>query len=103
MSYYSIYPDINIEYMICSICSTEAFSWLAEVFSCPVCGSDDYSSVQTMVAGNAPSRLYTEEEIQIEYTEQYQEELHGHLAKPHHSEASQRMCGRKRKRSLSDI
>jgi hypothetical protein len=103
MSYYSIYPDINIDCMICSTCNTEAFSWLAEIFSCPVCGSDNYHFVETLVAGNALNRLYTEEEIQAECTEQYQEELQSHLAKVHHCEASQGKCGRKRKRSLSDI
>jgi hypothetical protein len=28
--------------MICNDCMTEAFAWMAEDFSCPACGSNEY-------------------------------------------------------------
>jgi hypothetical protein len=40
-AYFNLPLEINI--MICTICSTESFAWLAEVFVCPVCGSFEYA------------------------------------------------------------
>jgi predicted RNA-binding Zn-ribbon protein involved in translation (DUF1610 family) len=108
MSYYSIY-DVDIDSMMCSTCNTEAFSWLAEIFHCPICGSNDYNSPQDMITEYAQSRLYSEGEIQTELAAQHQEEVQRHLAKAHDGETlrrgeiSQIMRGRKRKRSLSDV
>jgi hypothetical protein len=42
MSYYGVYPNVAINYMICSTCSTSAFTWMAEAFSCPNCGDSEY-------------------------------------------------------------
>ena len=108
MSYYSIHP-VYIDYMICTTCSTEAFSWLAESFSCPNCGSDDYASPHDTTTELELSRLCSYEEIQEELRELHQEELQRHLAlvldneTQRRGEISQAMCGRKRKRSLSDV
>lgn len=41
MSYYGYY-QCDIDAMICSICGTAVFAWMAEVFACPVCGSSKY-------------------------------------------------------------
>ena len=102
MSHYSIYP-VYIDYMTCRTCGTEAFSWLAESFSCPICGIDDYAAPQDMITEYALSALSSEEEIQRELAKQRQEEVHRHLAKMYDSEAVRHMCGRKRKRPLSDV
>jgi uncharacterized Zn finger protein (UPF0148 family) len=41
MSAYGIY-DSRVDYMVCDTCKTEAFTWLAEVFTCSVCGEHEY-------------------------------------------------------------
>lgn len=41
MSHYGFY-DAKVDYMICNNCTTEAFAWIAEIFSCPTCDSDEY-------------------------------------------------------------
>lgn len=41
MSYYGIY-DAKFDYMVCNNCSTEAFTWIADIFSCSMCDSDEY-------------------------------------------------------------
>lgn len=41
----SAYQNLLFEFdtMICTICGTESFAWLAEVFLCPVCGEFKYA------------------------------------------------------------
>jgi hypothetical protein len=41
MSFYGLHKA-NIEYMICSDCDNEAFTWMAEIFACPNCGGEAY-------------------------------------------------------------
>jgi predicted adenine nucleotide alpha hydrolase (AANH) superfamily ATPase len=106
MSYYGIYPNVSISYMRCSTCSAETFSWLAESFNCAVCNGNEHVSPQAIFVENVRSITDSEEEIQVELAEQYQDELQRYLAKVRESETRRRgeaECGKKRKRSLSDI
>jgi hypothetical protein len=41
MSFYDVH-DAQISYMICNNCQIGAFAWMAQVFSCPKCGSSDF-------------------------------------------------------------
>ncbi|KAF2030891.1 hypothetical protein EK21DRAFT_64653, partial [Setomelanomma holmii] len=38
-------PNIAVDYMICTTCSAEAFTWLAETFACQNCGEKEYISI----------------------------------------------------------
>jgi predicted RNA-binding Zn-ribbon protein involved in translation (DUF1610 family) len=44
----------TIDTMICRACGAEAFTWLARVFLCPVCGGSEY--VYTMFAEESARR-----------------------------------------------
>ena len=33
-----LYLPLEVNAMVCTICGTESFAWLAEIFVCPVCG-----------------------------------------------------------------
>jgi hypothetical protein len=99
MSYYNIYPNTFVSYMICSTCSAETFSWLAESFNCAVCNDNNFALPHASITG-------TEEEIQTELAEQYEDEAQKHRAKVRGSETPRQgetERGRKRKRSLSDV
>ena len=41
MSYYGVHNS-DVDYMVCSDCQTETFTWMAEVFACPTCGGNKY-------------------------------------------------------------
>jgi hypothetical protein len=91
MSYYGVYPDVYIDYMVCSTCSAEAFSWLAEIFSCTFCGGDDYeypaiadteaecTDAKPGHTHTEPSKLKSEEEVSVKLAteEQYKFENPG--------------------------
>ena len=107
MSFYNIYPDITIDYAVCNTCGVEAFTWLADVFDCPVCGS-----------GNRAYRHYTDDEINTSCTKV---EIQSMMKKDYYYEVRRLFvsvdrrngwlrkdtivptCGKKRKRSLSDV
>jgi hypothetical protein len=42
MSYYRVYESSIVDYMVCSGCDDEAFTWMAEIFCCPNCGGTQY-------------------------------------------------------------
>jgi hypothetical protein len=108
MSYYNIYPEIAINYMACSSCGTEAFAWLADVFSCPVCGSDTYKYPDYPDAEHASG--YNEADILKQLMQDYCDEIRRHFAdlqrgpgQPGTAAMLMIMSrGKKRKRSLSD-
>jgi hypothetical protein len=105
MSYYNVYPNIYVNTMVCSTCSTETFSWLAESFNCAVCNDNNYTFPQS-IADDGLNTTHSEEEIQTELAEQYKDEAQRHLAKVRESDAlrqGEAERGRKRKRSLSDV
>jgi hypothetical protein len=58
MSYYGIY-DAKLEYMICMICQSESFAWMAEIFACPICGSSDYKSANELCDLEPKSENYS--------------------------------------------
>jgi hypothetical protein len=41
MSFYGLH-QANIEYLVCSDCGDEAFTWMAGIFACPTCGGEAY-------------------------------------------------------------
>jgi hypothetical protein len=91
--------------MICSTCSTETFSWLAESFNCAVCNDNNFAFPQS-IAEDALNTTHSEDEIQTELAVQYEDEVQGYLAKVRGSEAirqGEAERERKRKRSLSDV
>jgi hypothetical protein len=99
MSYYNIYPNTFVSYMICSTCSAETFSWLAESFNCAVCNDNNFALPHASITD-------TEEEIQTKLAEQYEDEVEICLTKVREGEIARRgeaKRGRKRKRSLSDV
>lgn len=106
MSYYNIYPDTVIDYMICSTCGTEAFAWLADAFCCPVCGSDKYKHPEHAHPEIASS--CDEADIQRQLAKEHCEEIRRHFAdlQKIHGQlwagATMTTRERKRKRSLSD-
>jgi predicted RNA-binding Zn-ribbon protein involved in translation (DUF1610 family) len=51
MSYYGIH-NAHTDSMICADCQTEAFAWMADIFACPVCGSNEYIFASQSDAGN---------------------------------------------------
>jgi hypothetical protein len=79
MSEYGVY-EVDINYMICTMCNTEAFTWMAEVFACFYCGSTEYKF--PMVAGTLTKG----------------EEREAKAGDADEDHASTRRAGRKRKR-----
>ncbi len=53
---------VKIDTMVCTKCGTESFAWLAEVFSCPVCG--DFSFECPLSLGNNNHAETAEEDHQ---------------------------------------
>jgi hypothetical protein len=51
MSYYGVYETPTVDYMVCSGCEDEAFTWMAEVFPCPNCGGTEYVDPVTNGSG----------------------------------------------------
>jgi hypothetical protein len=105
MSYYNIYPNTFVSYMICSTCSAETFSWLAESFNCAVYNDNKFVFPQ-YIAEDALNTTRDEEEIQTGLAEQYEDEAQRHLAKVRENEIARQggaERGRKRKRSLNDV
>jgi hypothetical protein len=109
MSYYNIYPEIAINYMVCSSCGTQAFAWLADLFSCSVCGSDRYSYPGCPDTEHASG--YKEAEVLNQLMQDYCDEIRRHFAdlerrlgQPGSAVVTMTMMsrGKKRKRSLSD-
>ena len=106
MSYYNIYPDTVIDYMVCSVCGTEAFAWLADAFCCLVCGSDNYKHPEYAHTEMASS--CNEADIQKELAKQHCDEIRRQFADLHkrHGQlwdgATMTTRERKRKRLLSD-
>jgi len=106
MSYYNIYPDTVIDYMICTTCGTEAFAWLADAFCCPTCGSDKYKHPEHAHPEIASS--FDEADIQRQLAKEHCEESRRHFADLQKSSgklwggATMTTRERKRKRSLSD-
>jgi hypothetical protein len=105
MSYYKVYPDTAIHYMVCSTCSSETFAWLAYVFSCAVCGGNEYQDPEYVHTEAASS--YQEADIQKQLHKNHCDEIRrpfANLEEKHVQLGSDTMTtrGRKRKRSLSD-
>ena len=107
MSYYNIYPDTVIDYMICTTCGAEAFAWLADAFCCPACGSDKYKHPEHAHPEIASS--FDEADIQRQLAKEHCEEIRRHFADLQKIHPGQLWAGatittreRKRKRSLSD-
>lgn len=73
MSFYNIYPQPKIDYLICCTCRTETFAWLTDIFLCVVCGSDNF--VHPEFASAQARIVYSEEEIQFQLLEEYEEEI----------------------------
>jgi predicted RNA-binding Zn-ribbon protein involved in translation (DUF1610 family) len=42
MSYHGVHESSRVDYMVCSGCDDAAFTWMAQIFSCPNCGGTEY-------------------------------------------------------------
>ncbi|EDU41239.1 hypothetical protein PtrSN002B_007625 [Pyrenophora tritici-repentis] len=50
MSYYNVYPNPTIDYVVCSDCDAATFAWLADVFPCVECGSENFELPESTLA-----------------------------------------------------
>jgi hypothetical protein len=106
MSYYNIYPNMTINYMVCSACGMEAFAWLADVFHCPSCGNHGY--IYPDCTGSEPDPGLKEADIQRGLVKGCYEEVRLRFTDECNSggrpgnDAAMTICEKKRKRSLSD-
>ncbi|EFQ92072.1 hypothetical protein PTNB73_03951 [Pyrenophora teres f. teres] len=106
MSYYNIYPDPTIDYLVCNVCDAATFTWLAHVFPCAVCGSASFASPESTSV--QPIMMYSEEDIQHQLLEEHRKEIRRHgtgvgeidMSEGDGSETVD--GGRKRKRSGDD-
>ena len=73
MSYHNVYPDPTIDHLVCSECGTATFTWLAEIFSCVVCGSESYTLPES--TSKQPIMLYSEDEIQDQLLKEHDYEI----------------------------